>query len=167
MKTIPMDIATMTLVAASLPSAAAAALSYDTGAMAVSGPDDVIDQIAAVNVAALQKAALISYAASRRYAVETGGLTISGVKVATDRESQSMLNAAFNIASGNANFTTMWKGDDGTFTALTAPQIIAIAQAVGAFVASCFAAEAAAVTAINAGSITTNAQIDAAIVVPS
>jgi hypothetical protein len=110
---------------------------------------------------------LKAYAAARRWLVETGGVVIGGIKVATDRESQSMLNAAYNLAQGNPSFSTMWKGADGNFNVVNAETMIALAQTVGAFVASCFTAEAAVVNGINAGNITTIAQVDAAIVVPA
>ncbi|WP_276486008.1 DUF4376 domain-containing protein [Bradyrhizobium zhanjiangense] len=84
---------------------------------------------------------------------------------ATDRQSQAMLNAAFNLAPQSPKFFTMWKGADGNFTQLNAEQIVAVAQAVGAFVATCFAAEAAAASGINSGAIITRAQVDSAIVV--
>jgi len=115
----------------------------------------------------MSKDELTAHAAARRYHVETSGVTISGIKIATDRESQSMLNAAYNIAQGNPQFSTMWKGADGSFTQVNAETMIALAQAVGAFVASCFAAEAAVALKIKTGDITTTAQIDAAIVVPA
>jgi hypothetical protein len=108
---------------------------------------------------------LKAYAANRRYEVETGGATIGGINVATDRESQAMLNAAYNIAQGNPQFTTMWKGADGTFNAIDAATVIALAQAVGAYVGACFGAEAAVVAKIEAETITTVAEIDAALVV--
>jgi hypothetical protein len=110
---------------------------------------------------------LKAHAAAQRYKVETGGISIGGVSVATDRESQAMLNAAYNIAQGNPQFQTMWKGSDGTFNALDAPTVIALAQAVGAFVAACFSAEAAVAAKITAETITTYAEVDAALVVPA
>jgi len=163
MKSIPMDIDTVSLVSTQFSAADRDALAFDGSNL--TGPDEVIDRVAALDLAALRKADLIAYAASRRYAVETGGTTINGVAVATDRASQAMLNAAYNIAAGNAQFSTMWKGVDGAFTSIDAPTLIAMAQAVGMFVAACFSAEAAVVNGINAGNITTKAQIDAAIVV--
>lgn len=129
------------------------------------GPAIVIDRISALDLPALRKSTLLAYAAMKRYNLETGGTTINGMEVATDRQSQQMLSAAFNMAQSNPDFTTMWKGPNGNFTQLNAEQIIGIAQAVGQFVASCFAAEAAVVSQINAGNYTTRAHVDAAMVV--
>jgi uncharacterized protein DUF4376 len=113
----------------------------------------------------LSKDQLLAYAAARRYHVETGGITLNGVSVATDRQSQAMLSAAFNMVQQNPQFTTMWKGPDGNFAQLTAQQILGIAQAVGLHVAACFAAEAAVVAKINSGDYTTESHINAALVV--
>lgn len=104
---------------------------------------------------------LKAYTAAKRFNIETGGTTINGTLIATDRESQAMISGAFNMATNNPSFTTQWKNDDGTFTALTAAQIISLAVAVGNFVSSCFSKEATTVAAITAGTITTTAQVDA------
>ena len=108
------------------------------------------------------KEQLVAYAASKRFAVETGGIAIGGVKIATDRESQSMVNGARAAAKDDASFTTDWKGSDGTWTHLDAPTIIAIADAVKSHVAACFSAEKAVDGEIASGAVTTRSQIDAA-----
>jgi hypothetical protein len=163
MKTISIDAVTIGLVAGAMPADEWALVVYD--GVAITGPDTVIDSVSALDLGALRKAELIAYAARRRYEIETGGTAINGVAVATDRTSQAMLNAAYNIALGNAQFSTMWKGTDGAFTAIDAPTMIALAQAVGMYVAACFSAEAAVVNGINVGNITTKAQIDAALTI--
>jgi hypothetical protein len=162
MKSIAMDVDTVSLVMGELSREDVNVLNYDGANL--NGPDLAIDRVSALDLASLRKESLLAYAAARRYAVETASVVMNGVSIATDRQSQAMLSAAYNMAQADADFSTMWKGSDGSFAALSAAQIIAIAQAVGAFVASCFAAEAAAVVKINAGTITTKAEIDAAIV---
>lgn len=113
----------------------------------------------------LSKDMLLAYAADRRYQIETQGMTLNGQEISTDRTTQAMLSAAYNMAKDNPNFTTMWKGADGNFTLLDANSIIAIAQAVGARVAACFAAEAAVVAKIKSGDYTTEAHVDNALIV--
>lgn len=103
---------------------------------------------------------LAAYAAQRRFEVETGGITVGGQAVATDRASQAMVTGAYVEAQGNAAFTTQWKQPDGSFVLLTATQIIAIGQAVRGHVAGCFAAEAEVVAAITAHTATTWADVD-------
>ena len=103
---------------------------------------------------------LKAYAATARYAKETGGITVSGIKIATDRASQAMIGNAQNMVVLNSNFTTAWKGSDGTFTTLTAAQITGIASAVGNHVAACFAAEAQIDQGVTSGTIKTTADVD-------
>ena len=105
---------------------------------------------------------LRAYAASVRYTKETGGITVDGVKLATDRESQALITGAWATAQINPQVTIQWKGSDGTFTALNAATIIAVASAVTAHVQACFAAEQQVDAAITAGTITTTAEVDAA-----
>jgi hypothetical protein len=104
---------------------------------------------------------LKAYAAAARYAKEIGGITVAGVKIATDRASQAMINGAQGMVALDANFSTSWKGADGTFTALNAGQITAIAQAVGTHVAGCFSAEAQVNRGVTAGTIRTASGVDA------
>jgi hypothetical protein len=95
------------------------------------------------------KATLRQRAAERRYAVETGGIEVGGVAVRTGREDQAMLAGAFAFTQQNPEATISWKGTDG-FVELTASELAAIAQAVGAHVQACFAQEAALVWLIEA-----------------
>jgi hypothetical protein len=76
-----------------------------------------------------------------RYAKETGGLNVNGVAIQTDRESRASLIAARILAKENAGYTVKWKTEGG-FVTLNAAQAIAIADAVGAHVQKCYAAEA-------------------------
>ena len=107
----------------------------------------------------LMPVTLPEYAAARRYAVETGGIVISGVAVATDRASQAMLAGAFAFANQNPEATIQYKAASG-WVSLTHDQVVAIANAVGAHVQACFAAEHAVDAAIAAGTITTRSEID-------
>jgi hypothetical protein len=79
--------------------------------------------------------------AQARYNAETAGVTINGVSIKTDRESQGLITGAALKAMQDSTYTCKWKGIDG-FVELTAPQIIAIADAVRQHVQSCFDHEA-------------------------
>ena len=104
------------------------------------------------------------YAASARFNRETGGFTVGGNLFPTDRDTQSKLTAAVVLAHVNPSATFTWKLADGTFTPpLTASQLISSASAIGAFVNALFAAEDTINQGITSGTITTRAQIDAAI----
>lgn len=106
--------------------------------------------------------ALIAYSAAARYAKETGGITVNGVAMPTDRQTQAQLTGAYSFAQSNSAVTIQWKMPDGSFMALTAAQISAIAVAVAMHVQTCFAVEQQLDASINATppTITTSAQVD-------
>ena len=120
----------------------------------------LLDDIEAHRSAAL-KVALLAYAADKRWRVETGDIVVGSVPVATDDRSKIMIIGARVKADADANFTTEWKTPAG-FQTIDAATIIAISNAVLAHVDACFAAEATVLAEIEAGAITTTAEIDAA-----
>lgn len=104
------------------------------------------------------KAIKLAQLAAYRYEQEVGGITVSSVPVATDRQSQSLMTAARIIAKEDANYTVNWKGDAG-FVTLNAAAIIAIADAVRGHVQDCFDNEKTHTDAIDA--LTTAAAVAA------
>ena len=107
------------------------------------------------------KAALKAYAANVRWKHEASGVTISGMPVSTDRESQALITGAVVWSQLNPSGTRKWKTGVG-FVSLTAQQIQAIANAVATHVQACFDLEGELVEEIDAGTITTTAEIDGA-----
>lgn len=107
---------------------------------------------------------LLAYAAAARYAKETGGITVNGIGIDTSRGSQALITGAWATVQVQPNATIQWKAADGTWAALNATQITALATAVTNHVQACFAAEAALDAAINAAppTVTSRAQVDAA-----
>lgn len=105
---------------------------------------------------------LVTHAAQRRWEKEAGGITLSGLVVHTDDRSKIMISGARVAAEADPNFTTQWKGADGSFVTLDAAMIVAISNAVSTHVSNCFALEAQVLAQIEAGTITTAAEIDAA-----
>ena len=87
------------------------------------------------------KAAKYSEIAAARYESETGGCTVDGVTIATDRGSQALLTAAVVMARLDPEFKTQWKCADGHFKQLDAFQLRSIGDAVIAHVEACFARE--------------------------
>ena len=75
--------------------------------------------------------------ATARYNAEIAG--IDGIK--TDRESQALITGAALKAMQDSTYSCRWKTESG-FVELTAPQILAIADAVRAHVQACFDREA-------------------------
>lgn len=106
------------------------------------------------------EANLISYAAEARWRAETGGFNLAGMSIASDDRSKTMIIGARVKADGNPEFTTRWKGPDGSFATIDAPTIILISDAMLQHVADCFAAEDEVITAIKAGEVTTVEQVD-------
>lgn len=106
---------------------------------------------------------LAAYAAAKRFAVETGGITVSGAPVATDRGSQAMIANALSYVQASGAASVSYKSPAG-FVTLSADQIKAVALAVGAHVQACFVAEDAVDAGLHASppTITALAQVDAA-----
>ncbi|MDR6304930.1 hypothetical protein GGQ85_002646 [Nitrobacter vulgaris] len=106
---------------------------------------------------------LKTHAAAVRYAKEIAGCAVGGVTYPSDRDTQAKLTAAALFAQVDNTQMFRWKLADGSFSdELSAAQMIAIAAAVGGYVNSCFAEEAAAVAEIESGTITTREDVDAA-----
>jgi hypothetical protein len=106
-------------------------------------------------------ATLESYAADRRWRIETSGITLSGMPVRTDRESQALINGAFALAKDDPDTVIQFKGASG-FVMLDAAAILAVGRAVAAHVQAAFAKEADVLADIADGTITTREQVDAA-----
>lgn len=82
--------------------------------------------------------------ASRRWKAEIGGIVWNGWPVATDRDSQAKINAAYVMArDGYWPDGAGWKFADSVFRVLTGDQVVAMALAVAAHVQMVFAREAA------------------------
>ncbi|WP_454626972.1 DUF4376 domain-containing protein [Bradyrhizobium cenepequi] len=105
---------------------------------------------------------LKTYAASVRYAKETGGVTIAGIQYPSDRETQAKMTAAVVFGQVQPSITFQWKVANGSFVELDAAGITAVAAQVGAHVQASFATESDVVSAIDAGTITTKGQVDEA-----
>lgn len=93
--------------------------------------------------------------AARRYQAESAGITINGMAVATDRDSQGLITGAAFAASLDPNYTCNWKTDAG-FVKLDAKALIAVAQAVRAHVQGCFDREATLLADVKAGTYTSD-----------
>ncbi len=79
--------------------------------------------------------------ADKRWRAETSGITVAGVEIATDRESQALLMGAVLAAQNNpqykANWKANWKAKNG-WAVLDAATILAVADAVRSHVQACF-----------------------------
>lgn len=89
-----------------------------------------------------------------RLEVETGGINANGVSVSTDRNSQAMITGAYSYASMSSDYPIKFKSANG-WVDLSREEVVAVALAVAVHVQACFASEAAASAAIDAGTIKT------------
>lgn len=91
--------------------------------------------------------------AARRFQAETGGTTVEGVRVNTERDSQALLTGAAFAASLDPEYRIKWKTATG-FVELNRDQVIGLASQVRAFVQACFNREAELLGFVADGSIT-------------
>ena len=106
---------------------------------------------------------LQEYAAAKRWETEVGGTIWNGWPVLTDRESQNKITSeALAIEKGERLDGDPWKFADGEFRPLTNVQMDSLAAAVRLYIRDSFAIEARVVAEIDAGTISTVEQIDAA-----
>lgn len=103
---------------------------------------------------------LFSYASDVKKAYETGGITINGYPVATDRPSQAMITQTVMSLTINPNLVLDWKNPDGSFTTLTADFIKSIAYFVSLHVSNTFTALRVATGKIEDGSLASKDDID-------
>jgi len=87
--------------------------------------------------------------AAARYEAETAGTTVNGVLIDTGRDSQALITGAALAAVIDSSYSLNWKTENG-FIHLTAPEIIAVAQAVRAHVQTCFDREGELVALVDA-----------------
>lgn len=97
--------------------------------------------VAAPVVVSTPLEAALAALSAKRYEVETGGIIVNGLPVATDDRAKTLLLGARLEVLGNPTLTLRWKTADG-FVALSATQIVAISSAVRAHVQACFNREA-------------------------
>jgi hypothetical protein len=104
---------------------------------------------------------LANAAANKRFSLETGGITLGGAVIKTDRESQNLINGAAALLNADPTLTEVsFKAETG-FVTFDRTTMIQIAVAVGRHVQRLFAAEAELDAAIASGEVTTLDQIEA------
>lgn len=108
------------------------------------------------------KAQLLAHLAAHRWVVETGGIQLNGMTVATDDRSKTMIMGARVAAMANPDHVVNWKMPDGSWMPLDAATITAVSDAVLNHVNSCFEREAEVAAMIEAGDITGPEGVEAA-----
>lgn len=108
----------------------------------------------------VRKAQLQAYAATKRYSVEQGGVTVPGVgRIPSDDRAKLMLMGA---ALGMADNTSAPLVLGATSVTLTKAQFQGLYAAIVGHVKGCFEVQTAVLEAIEAEEITEEAEIDAA-----
>lgn len=87
--------------------------------------------------------------AAARYEAETAGTTVNGITIDTGRDSQALITGAALAAMLDDAYSLNWKTTSG-FIHLSAPEIIAVAQAVRTHVQKCFDREGELVALVDA-----------------
>jgi hypothetical protein len=108
------------------------------------------------------KTELLAYNANARFARASGGVSIAGLPYFSDPTARNTIGSAHDYAVANPGHITDWKLADGTFTQLNEVQLAHALQQMATFVQSCFTCESNNQAAINGGSMTSYAQINAA-----
>jgi hypothetical protein len=96
-----------------------------------------------------RKAEMIAEITAKRWSVETSGITVSSVPVATDAQTQAKLSGALQLVQADDTVLIDWKGSDGTWSQLNASAVTTIAMAVGSHVQACFTREKELHTAVD------------------
>lgn len=100
-----------------------------------------------------RRAEMAQQIADRRWQAEVAGITVNGMAVATDRDSQSLITGAALAAMRDPAYVCRWKTATG-FVELNAEQLTAVADTVRAHVQACFDREAALLAELDAGTLT-------------
>lgn len=108
-----------------------------------------------------KKAALLAYASTKHRAVAYNTVTVNGVIVSTTADGRVDLAGAVQLAQLVPAHVFDWVCTTGPIQ-LNASQVIALGVAVGQWVQSVYTVYGGVISGINDGTITTQAQIDAA-----
>lgn len=90
--------------------------------------------------------------ATRRYDFEASGVSVNGLLIRTDRDSQAVISSTHAAMQAGMLQTVQWKTADGTFATLDSAGILAIVQAVAVHVQNAFNIEKQLVDQLNAAS---------------
>jgi hypothetical protein len=100
-------------------------------------------------------------AKKNRQLMEDKGIIVNNMRVATDRDSQSMITSAFTYLTNNPTLTINWKGPNG-FIPLDLASLTEIANQVGSFIQELFTKEQVTCQLIDAA--TTIEELDAVVI---
>ena len=106
-----------------------------------------------------RKRKLVERIGAKRYMVEVGGISVGGLAIETDRETQINISQVKQAMDIDANMVVEWKMSDGGFKTLDKLTVDAIYAATVQHKQSCFSQEKTLTEEANAA--TTLAELDA------
>jgi hypothetical protein len=110
---------------------------------------------------------LQGYTAFKRWQKEQGGIMLaSGMPITTDDRSQAKITGAYSAAVELPTVVTPWAAADGNVYPLDGAAIVAMNNELLTHINNCFAISGDVIAQIEAGTITTHEQIDAAFNAP-
>lgn len=112
--------------------------------------------------AEISKERLLGYARACRFAMEVSGTTLGDMPLRTDRETRSALSEAAAMIADDPAWSTRWELPNGAWVTIDAALLPQVVRAVGNWRAAAFALQEVVASKIEAGTIKTFAEIDAA-----
>ncbi|UEM11979.1 DUF4376 domain-containing protein [Bradyrhizobium barranii subsp. barranii] len=110
---------------------------------------------------------LDTYTASKRWLKEQAGITLeSDMPIKTDDRAQAKISGAYFAAQASSAVITPWHAADGAVYQLSATDIEQMNVELLTHINACFSVSADVLSGIEAGTITTREQIDAAFSAP-
>lgn len=126
--------------------------------------------LTAAPIVGATKAQLVAYATAKRDDLLAAGITVNvaasgspAVPILADATvgSRSDLTTLYVLANASSAFTAEWTDNNNVTTLLTAAEILVLAPAIMAWYQHMIAALSTVIASIEAGTITTTAQVDA------
>ena len=110
---------------------------------------------------------LYYYTLNKRWRTEQGGITLaSGMPIKTDDRAQAKITGVYIATKEQPAVVTPWQAADGTVWELDAAAMHELHVALLTHINNCFAVSADVLAEIEAGSVTTREQVDAAFDAP-
>jgi hypothetical protein len=99
------------------------------------------------------KSFLLDYSENARYNKEIKGITVTGVPIETDLQSQQALHAVYTYCQIHTGTIVQWKLADLSFHSYNATEISHVFDCVNTYVQACFNTESSVNSSIKSGGI--------------
>lgn len=134
--------------------------SYEKGWLII--PDDLYPLVQGIDLEEARRQRLRDRAQTRRRALLDKPIQVAGYATWVDRGTRADIDQLMrDLEAGVVPEPAQFKWADGAFARVTAGALAQVAAGISNYVSQAFAAEAAVMAAIDAGSITTPAEVEA------